>query len=73
MSNVRQCRCNRPMFSDGKHPCHGKAYTCTAAGTSRFITNSNASLAGMQPKVSAYQTWVCDECWDEYCKLTKDN
>lgn len=58
------CRCGHS--GDGPHPCHFNGYTCRAPATSRFIATPGTSLAGMQMKVGAYETFACDECWEKY-------
>ena len=62
------CRCG--WDGKGDHPCHGKGYTCGKPGTPRFVTYLTC-LAGVQPKVGAYDTIACDECWEDY-KRTRE-
>lgn len=54
------CRCGH--VGGEPHPCHGAKYTCRKPATRRFIAYPTA-LAGMQPKLGAYETWACDDCW----------
>lgn len=67
-STLKNCRCG--YDGDGSHPCHGNGYSCRKPATQRFITYP-ASLAGMQLKFAAYDTWACDECWEDYKSKTK--
>jgi len=58
------CRCGRETESG--HPCHAGGYTCPNQGSIRFYDARPISLAGMQPKVGAAQTWACDGCWNAW-------
>lgn len=67
MSN---CRCS--WNGEGEHPCHAKEYTCKKPATQRFYNPHLTSLAGMQMKFGVYDTWACDECWNDFkSKLVK--
>ena len=68
MSTFR-CRCAH--IGEGPHPCHGQAYTCRKPATRRLYNPTLPALAGMQMKVQATETWVCDECWAEFMALVK--
>lgn len=64
-SATAPCRCG--FTGQGDHPCHGQAYSCRKAATARFVAQSTPySLAGMQLKVAATQTWACDICWETF-------
>lgn len=65
---MNQCRCGHS--GDGPHPCHGNGYACKKPSSQRFIV-TNASLSGVQTKFGTYQTWACDECWEDYKKINK--
>jgi hypothetical protein len=58
------CRCGHS--GEGPHPCHFAGYSCRAPASARFVAVPGASLAGVQMKVSAYETFACDECWEKY-------
>lgn len=66
------CRCGFDGVGD-VHPCHGLAYTCKKPATRRFIAQplGTYSLAGMQPKFAASDTWACDECWAKFQEMQK--
>lgn len=59
-----ECRCGHT--GDGPHPCHGDGYRCRAPARHRLYAARLLSLAGMQPKVGATDTWACDSCWAEF-------
>lgn len=60
------CRCGFVDNNTGQsHPCHYANYTCKKPATRRFFGANQASLAGMQMKLSAYETWSCDDCWEK--------
>lgn len=61
------CRCGHDIKSEEQHPCHGLAYACKKPATSRFVTYP-VCVAGGQPKLGAYETWACDECWEQFKK-----
>ena len=56
------CRCGHT--GDGPHPCH----RCGRRPGDRVLRGQETpySIAGMQPKVSALETWACAECRAEY-------
>lgn len=59
---MNTCRCG--YTGEGPHPCHGQGYTCRRPATRRLYEQpAPYSLAGMQPKISAVETWACQECW----------
>lgn len=58
-----RCRCGHD--GNGPHPCHGGGFACAKPATERFYATT-ASIAGVQMKVGAAQTWACDECWEWY-------
>jgi hypothetical protein len=62
------CRCG--WNGEGDHPCHGNGYRCRKPAQIRFITYPTA-LAGMQLKLDAYETFACDECWNEKQKIER--
>ncbi len=63
------CRCG--WDGKGEHPCHARAYTCTNPGTARYYEpHKMYSLAGAMPKISAVQTYACDECWSAFIGKT---
>jgi len=64
-----ECRCG--WNRQGDHPCHGKGYTCRKPAKSRFVARP-ACLSGSQPKFGAYETFACDQCWEEFQSLLKD-
>lgn len=63
------CRCG--FDGQGDHPCHAKAYGCRQPARERFYSTGYAALPGAQVKLSASQTWACDECWEEFKKILK--
>jgi hypothetical protein len=68
---MEKCRCGHE--GDGDHPCHAFAYTCRKPATQRFIAQQTPySIAGMQPKVVAHDTWACDDCWATFKELGGD-
>lgn len=64
MDPVKPCRCGHQ--GEGAHPCHGQAYTCRAPARQRFYGSKPASLTGMMFKLTAHETWACDECWARF-------
>jgi len=68
------CRCGHSDFSlsPEPHPCHGSEYTCGKPAKRRFYNGKFVSLAGVQLKVQANETWACDACWDAFTKLAKE-
>jgi hypothetical protein len=63
-SNHPPCRCGHT--GDMPHPCHNRGYTCRKPATLRIYSLVPVSLAGMQLKLAANQTYACDDCWTEY-------
>jgi hypothetical protein len=61
---VKKCRCG--FDGTGAHPCHFGGYTCGRQASQRFYNARPVSLAGMQMKVEATDTWACDEHWAEF-------
>lgn len=63
---MERCRCG--FVDDGKtaHPCHGEWYTCKRPAAFRLYDPKFVSLAGMQMKAVARDTWACDACWDKF-------
>jgi hypothetical protein len=68
---MKTCRCGF-IGEDTDHPCHGHNYTCSKPGIPRFAVTGPANVAGNQMKMSAYQTFSCDECWEAYQKRRKE-
>ena len=59
---MTRCRCG--WDGTGAHPCHGHGYTCRAPARARYYEPVRRySIAGAQLKISAAQTYACDECW----------
>lgn len=60
------CRCG--FNGEGEHRCH----RChKQEGTPKFVANPNASLAGMQMKMSGYFTNACENCWKAFLAENK--
>lgn len=66
---TESCRCGHS--GDGPHPCHFAVYTCGKPAKPRFYAVGPATLPGASLKVSALQTWACDECWEKYQEIQK--
>ncbi len=64
------CRCGHE--GGEPHPCHGQRYTCRAPAKHRLYNPYLASLAGVQMKVVAYDTWACDPCWEKFLAARKE-
>lgn len=65
---MKPCRCG--YIGEGPHPCHADGHRCRKPATQRFYDPYNGaakwSLAGVQPKMVAADTWACDECWADF-------
>lgn len=62
---IEVCRCG--YTGEGDHLCH----RChIKPGSRRFVAYPTA-LAGAQPKLGAYETNACDECWAQYTQQRK--
>lgn len=61
---VESCRCGWRGEDEQPHLCHA----CHARPGSRrfYVPTQEFSIAGVQPKVSARETWGCDECWEKF-------
>lgn len=59
---MSKCRCGRDL---PVHLCHHGGYTCPREGSPRLVA-TNGAVSGTHLKVSAYQTWACDEHWAEF-------
>lgn len=67
---MADCRCG--WDGQGEHPCHGRNYTCRKLALHRFYTPSlRFALAGQAMKFVTQDTWACDECWEDFKKLTE--
>lgn len=49
----------------GVHSCH-RCRTAVGVRPRFVVDNATPCLAGVQPKVTGYQTWGCDACWDAF-------
>jgi len=71
MQKEDKCRCGHE--TGGEHPCHGNQYRCRKPAIQRFVNQRTPyALAGTQMKFSAYDTWACDNCWEEFRKLISE-
>lgn len=65
------CRCGFIESTSEPHPCHANGYLCRKPAKQHFYVPGNFALAGAQMKVSASDTWACNECWEKFAKLFK--
>lgn len=66
MDTPKKCRCGHEEGGKAPHPCHGFGYTCGQPAQRRMVATGPAVLPGVQPKLSAYETWACDVCWASF-------
>lgn len=70
--SAEKCRCGHT--GDGPHPCHADGYSCRQPATARLIPMplGTGALAGAQMKLTVYETYACDVCFEKHRRRMTD-